>query len=124
MCHLGRTCFETLFACPLPNIFGAPNATPQEYAEVVAGRKRHVLLDVRAEVQFSVCALENAVNVPLARLEVGGVNGWALSLAARAFASRVRSRTKSIPWFGFVKGAHALCHREGYPGATCTLTGA
>lgn len=30
------------------------------------------MLDVRKEVQFAVCALEKAVNVPLSRLEVGG----------------------------------------------------
>lgn len=43
----------------------------QEYASVVARGDAHVLLDVRARVQFAVCALEGAVNVPLAELEVG-----------------------------------------------------
>lgn len=37
---------------------------------MVTGARRHVLLDVRKEVQFAVCALDKAVNVPLARLEV------------------------------------------------------
>lgn len=71
------------FCSRLPNVFRPSNAMPQEYAEVVAGQQRHVLLDVRAEVQFSVCSLENAVNVPLARLEVGGP--WALSVPSRAY---------------------------------------
>lgn len=48
-------------------------ACSQEYAEVVAEGKRHVLLDVRKEVQFAVCALDKAVNVPLSRLEVNAL---------------------------------------------------
>lgn len=43
---------------------------PQEYADAVAAGRRHVLLDVRNEVQFAVCALDKAVNIPLSRLEV------------------------------------------------------
>lgn len=36
----------------------------------MAEGRKHVLLDVRVEVQFAVCALDNAVNVPLSQLEV------------------------------------------------------
>ena len=42
----------------------------QDYATIVAGRQDHLLLDVRARVQFAVCALDGAVNIPLAELEV------------------------------------------------------
>ncbi|CAN0474852.1 unnamed protein product, partial [Scytosiphon promiscuus] len=42
----------------------------QEYESIVAEGRRHVLLDVRVEVQFAVCALDNAINVPLSQLEV------------------------------------------------------
>ncbi|CAN0215713.1 unnamed protein product [Pylaiella littoralis] len=52
-----------------PATADVPTATCQEYADVVAGGRRHVLLDVRAEVQFAVCALDNAVNIPLSQLE-------------------------------------------------------
>lgn len=49
----------------------------QEYESILAEGRRHVLLDVRVEVQFAVCALDNAVNVPLSRLEVRNVNVYA-----------------------------------------------
>ena len=42
----------------------------QDYATIVAGGQDHLLLDVRARVQFAVCALDGAVNIPLAELEV------------------------------------------------------
>lgn len=45
-------------------------ACSQEYAEVAAEGRKHVLLDVRKEVQFAVCALDKAINIPLSRLEV------------------------------------------------------
>ena len=57
----------------------------QEYAEVVAEGREHVLLDVRKEVQFAVCALDKAVNVPLSRLEVN--------------TSRLSARPLYIPLF-------------------------
>ena len=37
---------------------------------MVEGGQDHLLLDVRARVQFAVCALDGAVNIPLAELEV------------------------------------------------------
>lgn len=37
---------------------------------MVAGGQDHLLLDVRPRVQFAVCALDGAVNIPLAELEV------------------------------------------------------
>ncbi|CAM9914071.1 unnamed protein product [Ectocarpus sp. 6 AP-2014] len=53
----------------VPEMERVPTATCQEYADVVAGGRRHVLLDVRVGVQFAVCALDDAVNVPLSQLE-------------------------------------------------------
>ncbi|CAM9325235.1 unnamed protein product [Ascophyllum nodosum] len=46
-----------------------PSVTCQEYAQVVARGQDHLLLDVRARVQFDVCALDGAVNLPLAELK-------------------------------------------------------
>jgi rhodanese-related sulfurtransferase len=34
-----------------------------------------VVLDVREEVQFAICALPGSVNIPLARLKASGVGG-------------------------------------------------
>lgn len=48
---------------------------------VVEGQE-HLLLDVRTKVQFAVCALDHAVNIPLAELEVGSrVDGFRPALA-------------------------------------------
>ncbi|CAM9134543.1 unnamed protein product [Scytosiphon promiscuus] len=52
-----------------PETENVPTATCQQYESIVAEGRRHVLLDVRVEVQFAVCALDNAVNVPLSQLE-------------------------------------------------------
>ncbi|KAJ1965246.1 hypothetical protein GGI12_000896 [Dipsacomyces acuminosporus] len=37
----------------------------KEYNNVVANSQRHLLLDVRDEVQFDICSLPNSVNIPL-----------------------------------------------------------
>eukprot|EP00904_Undaria_pinnatifida_P002240 jgi/Undpi1/12016/HiC_scaffold_4.g01715.m1 len=54
---------------PVPQLEDVPSTTCQDYAAVVAGGEEHVLLDVRARVQFAVCALDGAVNIPLPELE-------------------------------------------------------
>jgi adenylyltransferase and sulfurtransferase len=44
------------------------NVTCHEYARIREFGQPHVLLDVRVEEQFAMCALPGAVNVPLARV--------------------------------------------------------
>ncbi|CAM9353760.1 unnamed protein product [Discosporangium mesarthrocarpum] len=46
-----------------------PSVSCEEYASVRAKGDRHLLLDVRSEVQYAVCALEGSKNVPLKDLE-------------------------------------------------------
>eukprot|EP00903_Cladosiphon_okamuranus_P012366 g11591.t1 len=62
-----------------PETADVPTATCQEYAEVAAEGRKHVLLDVRKEVQFAVCALDKAINIPLSRLEASMEEVEALS---------------------------------------------
>ena len=68
--------WKLIFASSAKQCFGRAYIPPwlflflQDYAAVVAGGEEHVLLDVRARVQFAVCALDGAVNIPLPELEV------------------------------------------------------
>ena len=40
-----------------------------EYKSILNEKSPHVLIDVRPKIQFDICSLQNAVNVPLSELE-------------------------------------------------------
>lgn len=44
------------------------NVTCEEYSQIIEQQQPHVLLDVRVERQFEMCALPGAINIPLERL--------------------------------------------------------
>jgi adenylyltransferase/sulfurtransferase len=54
---------------PTPTLPDELTVTCQEYSKIRSEGLPHVLLDVRAEKQYEMCALDGAVNIPLARLQ-------------------------------------------------------
>eukprot|EP01083_Nonionella_stella_P098963 278356_1 len=55
--------------CSITAQSSGPSVTCPEYSLIRTNGTKHVLLDVRAPVQFEICALSNAVNIPLSRID-------------------------------------------------------
>lgn len=64
---------------------------------MVEGGQDHLLLDVRARVQFAICAVDGAVNIPLAELEVRVTTFPAASLLSSSASASLAARKSAEP---------------------------